>query len=273
LTRRIRILAVVAGVALILFVPDTALAWGPAAHMQVGLDLLRSLNLFPPSISALLGAYPVDFLYGNLAADISMAKNYVPTGRHCHQWHMSNEIHEAAGDDPQLRTVAIGYQCHLAADVSAHNSFVPRMFLMTSSTRSLGHSYWEHRMDVEVGLRFAALARWVVTGFDHERTDDLFREVLEDTLFSFGTNRRLFRGMIRIGDNQNWQAIFDAVVDNSRWELDRETVDAYRRRGFEDAADVLLRGDASPAAEADPIGTAALARARRLRRALARQGA
>ena len=105
-----------------------------------------------------------------------------------------------------------GNQCHLAADVLAHNSFVPRMLLLTSSTKALGHSYWEHRMDADVGAAYSHLARWIVTQFDHSHTDALFRRILSSTLFTFSTNRRIFRGMIRINGNESWQAIFDTVV-------------------------------------------------------------
>ena len=112
---------------LLLCLPDVALAWGPATHVQTGVDVLRSLNLLPIAIAELLARYPIDFLYGNLAADISMAKKYAPVGRHCHHWHVAQEMYDAAGDDERLQAALLGYQCHLAADVLAHNSFVPRM--------------------------------------------------------------------------------------------------------------------------------------------------
>ena len=59
--------------ALLLLAPDTALAWGPATHTQIGLEVLRSLNLFPAPLAAVIAQHPIDFLYGSLAADISMA--------------------------------------------------------------------------------------------------------------------------------------------------------------------------------------------------------
>ncbi len=253
-------------VALLLLTPEPALAWGPATHAQLGLEVLRSLNLFPSSIAALLTSYPVDFLYGNLAADISMAKKYAAAGRHCHHWHVAEEIYEEAGDDPQLRAAMLGYLCHLAADVLAHNCFVPRQLLLTSSSKALGHSYWEHRMDADLGPAPTTLARWVVTEADHARTDDLFRRVLSDTLFSFGTNRRIFRGMIRISGHEGWQAIFDSLVDRSRWDLAPDEVEMYHRYAFEFVAGFLVEGSSSAAVRQDPIGEAALGEAKRIRR-------
>ena len=264
---RLHALAGVAiAVGLLICLPDTALAWGPATHVQAGVDILRSLNLLPGHVAGVLAQYPIDFLYGNLAADISMAKKYAPVGRHCHHWHVAREMYAAAGDDRQLQSALLGYQCHLAADVLAHNSFVPRMLLMTSSTRALGHSYWEHRMDADVGSAYSHLARWIVTHFDHSHTDALFRRILSSTLFTFSTNRRIFRGMIRINGNQSWQAIFDTVVDNSRWDLDPTTVVRYQRHTFELVADFLIRDREARAAAHDPIGEDNLGKAKRMRR-------
>ena len=266
MTRSAVLAGVALGLLLVIAIPDTALAWGPATHTFVGLEVLRSLNLFPSQIAALISAYPVDFLYGSLAADISMAKKYAPLGRHCHHWHVAREIYDEAGDDPQLKSAMTGYLCHLAADVMAHNSFVPRMLLLTSSTRALGHSYWEHRMDADVGPEYTKLARWVVLGFDHSRTDALFRRVLSSTLFSFDTNKRLFRGMIRITDNMSWQAVFDTVIDNSRWDLEPTDVARHLRYSFQAVADFLVHDTESEAAAGDPIGELALAEAKKIRR-------
>lgn len=252
--------------ALLLLVPDAAFAWGPATHTQIGLEILRSLDLFPPYIAAVLARHPIDFLYGKLAADISMAKKYAPVGRHCHHWHVAREIYRAAGDDDRLRSAMTGYLCHLAADVLAHNTFVPRMLTLTSSTRALGHSYWEHRMDMDVGAEYSQLARWIVTRFDHSATDALFHRVLSSTLFTFSTNRRIFRGMIRISGNESWHSIFDTVIDNSRWDLDPTQVVHYQRYGFEMVADFLLRDELSRAAAEDPIGDESLNDAKKIRR-------
>ena len=267
MSRRLQLPAVLFLVAgFLLLSPDAAFAWGPATHVHTGVEILRSLNLLPSWIAGLLAEYPIDFLYGNMAADISMAKKYAPVGRHCHHWHVAHEMYAAAGGDPRLQSAMLGYQCHLAADVLAHNSFVPRMLLLTSSTRGLGHSYWEHRMDADLGPGYSNFARWIVTRFDHGHTDALFERILSSTLFTFSTNRRIFRGMIRIGGNESWQMIFDAVIDNSRWDLDPTAVSRYHRHTFEMVADFLNRREESEAVAHDPIGEESLGEAKKIRR-------
>lgn len=255
----------IAAFGLLLLLPADAWAFGPATHVFLGEQLLGHLSLLAPAVAALLRAHPRSFLYGSLAADISLAKKYVPAGRHCHYWHVGEEIYEAADND-RLRAVALGYLAHLAADTIAHNFFVPRQLLLTSSTKALGHSYWEHRMDAHLGETYTALARSTVMDYDHSEADALFDRVLSGTIFSFETNRRIFRGMIRVQDSDRWKFAFDRVVQYSRWDLDDGDVDLYIAHAFDSIVDYLQRRrDALPAA-LDPTGEANLQMAKRVRR-------
>lgn len=239
--------------------------------MYLGTGLLESLQLLPSAVRTVVAAYPYDFLYGSVAADISLAKKYAPVGRHCHHWHIGEEI-LAAADTEQLRAVGLGYLAHLAADTIAHNVYVPRQLLLTSSTEALGHSYWEHRMDIQLRARYTSLAREVVMSRDHSAADALFDRVLSATLFSFQTNRRIFRGMIRFQDNERWQNIFGTVLQNSRWTLDEETIHDYVARSFDYVVDYLeRRAEAFPAA-LDPVGEHNLSQAKRIRRQVIRSG-
>jgi hypothetical protein len=263
--------ALLLALAWVLLSPDPAWAWGPATHVYVGTAVLNSLFLLPPAIRAILAAYPSDFLYGSVAADISLAKKYVPEGRHCHNWHIGEEILESAETD-RLRAVGLGYLAHLAADTVAHNTFVPRQLLLTSSTRALGHSYWEARMDLQLGEGHGALARAVVMDHDHSAADALFDRVLSATLFSFRTNRRIFRGMIRVQDSDRWQSVFGNMIQRSRWDLADDTVREYVERTFDYVVDYLNRRGGAIAAELDPIGEQNLSISKRIRRMALREG-
>src|SRR5690606_13656235 len=112
--------------------------------------ILSSLGLLAPAAADLLRAYPHDFLYGNIAADTTMAKKFAPADRHSHHWHVGREVHDLAPTDA-LAAFGLGYLAHLAADVVAHNFYIPRQLVVTSSTRSMGHTFWESRVENVLG--------------------------------------------------------------------------------------------------------------------------
>ncbi len=249
----------------LLLIPEPVAAWGPATHVALGEALLGALYLVPPAVRTVLERYPLHFLYGSIAADISVAKKYVPAGRHCHNWSVGEEILSSARGGP-LTAVGYGYLAHLAADTVAHNVFVPRQLLLTSTTQALGHTYWEHRMDMHVGEEFLRKARHLVVDNDHSEADALFDDVLSRTIFSFRTNRRIFRGMIRFQGHDRWQRVFERVLAKSRFDLPDPVVDRYFELAFEFVVGYLCERGASTAASLDPVGDLNLRLAKKVRR-------
>jgi hypothetical protein len=266
-----RAIGLLLGVVLVLAcTPGDLLAWTPGTHIHLGEAVLRSLALLPPATAALLRTFPQDFLYGSIAADTSIAKKYAPVGRHCHSWTVGFEILEQARDEP-LRAFALGYLAHLAADVVAHNFFVPHQLAITSSTAAIGHSYWESRFETHLGDAPARRAREIVL-LDHARADAHLDRILSPTIFSTPTNRRLFRGMVYVTDTESWQRLYRIVTDNSRWTLGAPYVESHLLRSFDYVIDLLARLDAAEPYTFDPSGDEALRLAKRLRRTALKRG-
>jgi hypothetical protein len=257
-----------AGVGLVLLaLPDAAHAWTPGTHIYLGESVLASLGQLPAAVADLLRAYPFDFLYGNIAADSSIAKHYAPLGRHCHYWHVGQEIHDLAATDG-LRAFGLGYMCHLAADTVAHNYFVPRQLMITSSTAAVGHSYWETRIETHLGDAYAKSAKDVIL-LNHNEADAHLDRIIAPTIFSVRTNRRLFRGMVHLTESSSWQRATQVAREYSRWPLGDEDVERHLGLSY-DYMVAFLGGSDSPALQLDPSGERPLKIAKELRRRVLR---
>lgn len=253
--------AAIAAVALALF-PTDALAWAPGTHIYLGESVLANLVQLPGVVAELLRSYPYDFLYGNIAADTSIAKKYAPVGRHCHAWHVGQEIYDRA-EGEGLRAFALGYLSHLAADSIAHNFFVPRQLVVTSATVAIGHSYWESRLEMHLGEHYAKTAMEVIRQ-GHGEADAHLDRILSPTIFSVRTSRRLFRGMVGLTETQSWQRAFRVVAERSRWDLGDEDVERQMAAAFEMVM-ALLNGEDGTARRYDPAGESSLLLAKRMR--------
>jgi hypothetical protein len=263
LTLRRLLLALVGVSLVVLLCPSPAYAWTPGTHIYLGESILANLAYLPAAVGDLLRAFPFDFLYGNIAADSSIAKKYAPVGRHCHAWHVGQEIHDRAKTDA-LRAFGLGYLSHLAADVVAHNYFVPRQLVITSSTTGFGHSYWESRFERPLGETFSRTAKEVIL-LDHTPADAHLDDIIAPTIFSVRTNRRLFRGMVHLTESQGWHRAFDVAEKRSRWDLANGDVERHLALSFDHIID-LLSGPEAAVRQLDPSGEERLRIAKRMRR-------
>lgn len=243
--------------------PDAAYAWTPGTHVVLGERILSSLHLLPTAVADLLRAFPYDYLYGNIAADTTMAKKFAPVDRHCHAWHVGQEVHDLATTDA-LRAFGYGYLSHLAADVVAHNYYVPRQLVLTSSTRTMGHTYWESRAESVLGDAVPKAARELIR-LDHRAADAHLERILSPTIFSVATNRRLFRGLVRVADSRPWQLGMQVASDQSRWDLTEELIGSHLDQATANIRGVL-RDEADDILTLDPNGEGAILRSKAVRR-------
>jgi hypothetical protein len=244
------------------FSPDQAYAWTPGTHIFLGESVLSNVAALPEVIATLLRTYPHDFLYGNIAADTSMAKKYAPVGRHCHAWHVGQEIYDRATSD-RLKAFALGYLSHLAADTVAHNFFVPHQLVMTSRAIALGHSWWESRFETHLGDQYARTAMDLIR-LDHSESNGHLDSIISPTIFSVSTNRRLFRGMVGITETMSWQKTFKKVAEKSKWDISDSVIESHMGTAFHYIMDNLAQTKAT-ARKLDPAGDSSLTLAKKIR--------
>jgi len=249
-----------------LIFPTAGHAWGGGTHLQVGLEVLARLQQLPPQLATLLGSYANDFLYGCLAADIIVGKKYTHYLLNCHRWRVGARLLREAQDDAQ-KACAYGYLCHLAADVVAHNYYVPYKTIRSFTTIALRHTYWELRFESFVEPAIWQRAREVCTaGRPHD--DALLRRVMAPTLFSFGTSKRIFNSILLLSRLERWQVMIKTLSDHSQHRLTPEDRQEYLACVLEVVMDLLTHGEESFCWLCDPTGEAALEVAQEMRRHL-----
>jgi hypothetical protein len=249
-----------------LLVPDQALAWGGGMHLQLGVSVLDNLSTLSPDLAALLAANPRDFLYGCISADITLGKKFTDTMLNCHRWRIGQKVLQAARTDSE-RACSYGYLCHLAADVTAHNYFVPYKIMRSFATVTMKHAYWEMRFETFVAKEIWEAAQDVCRS-DQRANDALMRRVLTNTIFSFGTNKRIFNSIMLLSRLEKWQKVMQSLSDNSRYVLAETDRDEYLRLTEEAVYGFLRSPQDSKLLLADPTGERALAMAEAVRKNL-----
>lgn len=254
---------------LLLALPAPALAWGPATHLFSGYYAAYNLNLLAPAVAALVSEWFASFLYGTMSADIFVGKGSRGGPRHCHNWSVGAAILARADSDEQ-RAFAWGYLSHLAADVTAHNFFVPTQLFATPLPAKLGHLFWETGSELELDQRLWRVARHVVRHHG-PACDRLLRSVWEKGRLTHGARRGLHSTSILIGNLAAWQKFAAGLARMNPWLPDPKYLPLLQNVTLGVVLDYLRDPDRSRAVRYDPVGSESLTAAKPHRRAGTRE--
>lgn len=254
-----------AALAGILMTPDQAFAWGAGLHITHGIYILEHLNLIAPNVAVLLKAFPYDYLYGCISADIFIGKGIKKRFDHCHNWLVGQKMLSMADSDSTSAFV-YGYLSHLAADIISHNFYVPNQLYTTSSTKRFGHIYWEFRSDEFVNKKIWKTAKMVIER--HNLHNDVFlQEAVKKKLVPFKMKKRLFSHSIKLNDLAIWQKAIVLVSKKSRWDVDRNYIEELNRHSLNLIINYLGKGEKPICLKYDPVGSDMLNSAKKKRRA------
>jgi hypothetical protein len=176
-----------------------------------------------------------DFLYGNIVADIIFAKGLLPPEKNSHNWSVGFDLLNKAEDDSQ-KAFVYGYLCHLASDTVAHEDLASKI--------GLSHTVLELKADRLISSRY-----WIeaitINRTIQKRNDSFLKEYLEMALFSFKTNKRLFKGLIYLSIfNRNISLASSSVWKGEIKRLHEESLDRM--------VDILLKGENSKVTKKKP---------------------
>ncbi|HET6365206.1 MAG TPA: zinc dependent phospholipase C family protein [Nitrospirota bacterium] len=217
-----------------MLVPSFAFAWGPMTHMYLGNELLSCAPLLPAGILALLKKHKQDFLYGNLMADIILGKKYLPDDKSSHSWDVGLKLLDQANTWPE-RAFAYGYLGHLAADTVAHET-------LTDEKGNMGHTWIEMKADSLIDkiywLQCVTISKTV-----RKRSDLLLENSLDSYIFSFKTNKRIYKSMV-----------FLSLLNKKRRRgVDRELIHDLHEESIARMLDLLKNGTDSPVLQRNPL--------------------
>jgi Zinc dependent phospholipase C len=260
-------LVALASILMLVLVPNDAHAWGPVTHLIHGATVLAGLNTLPIALQEILRAFPDAYLYGCVGADIIQAKKFTRDLRyHCHSWNVGWQVLEGARSDSE-RAFAYGYLTHLAADTYSHNYFVPLQLIVSFRARALKHVYWEARFDAMQDESDWKRLREVVSKL-YPDCDELMERIVERTLFSFRTNKRIFNSVMALHRVEQWRRMMLRLGTRSRYVLGAEEVARYDRLCSDAALDMLTNGAKARCTRLDPTGREHLERAEHIRKRL-----
>lgn len=257
------IVSVLITAVLLAMIPHSAWAWGPATHLEYASNALLEIAAFAPAVKALLSRYSDHFLYGSVAADITLGKGIRGYLYNCHNWQVAFDIfHKQAKKDHQ-KAFMLGYLGHLAVDTVSHNLFVPYKMVRSWNTKLLKHVYWEMRMDLSVPEKYWELMEKFTTS-SFEDDDALLEGSLKRMFFSFKTSKKIFNSLLVLQRMRHYKTMAVTVADKSEYKLDPHDIADYKKLAQASIIDFLKNFENSFCLKADPTGRARMADARLL---------
>lgn len=257
-----RVLLLAAG--MILALPAAACAWGPVTHIFAGLFILRHPGLISAAVAGLVGEYTLDFLYGSIAADILVGKGSRPRPDHCHNWSVGRELFRRTETLPQ-RAFAYGYLAHLAADVIAHNFYIPSQLFTTATRGQWGHAFWEANCEQRLDPRLWKVAREVVRQRDR-RHDGLLAAVWGRRPLLLRARQQVLNTTILVSNLRSWQRLLAGVTATTPWPLDDKYLLLLQNTTLGAVVDCLRDPERSAVLKHDPVGSRPLLGSRKMKR-------
>jgi len=225
-----------------ILIPSLAFAWGPLTHVYLGSEMYYFGSVLPVWVFNLLKKYRGDYLYGNLMADIILAKNLLPLEKNSHSWEVGFSLLESSRKSSE-KAFSLGYISHLAADTVAHGIYTRR--------KNIEHTVIELRADSLIDRKYWVQARGIDRVIQY-RNDRFLEKSLDRVFFSFKTNKRIFRGMLFLS-GLNKQKFGEFIDRNLLIPFKKEDIMKLHEESLDRIVDVLRNGDRSAVLKKNPI--------------------
>ena len=225
-----------------ILVPSLSFAWGPLTHTYLGSEIYYFGSFIPVWVFNLLKKYRGDYLYGNLMADIILAKNLLPVEKNSHSWEVGFGLLASAKKSSE-RAFSLGYISHLAADTVAHSIYTRR--------KNIEHTFIELRADSLIDRKYWIQARGIDRVIQY-RNDKFLEKSLDRAIFSFKTNKRIFKGILFLS-GLNKERFGNFIDRNLFIPVTKDDIKQLHEESLQSIIDVLRNGDHSAVLKKNPI--------------------
>jgi hypothetical protein len=230
---------------IVFFMPSIADAWGPLTHISLGCQLIDlGPAIIPAGIYGILKKYKNDYLYGNLSADIILGRRFQGYESNSHSWKVAWDLMDATESDRQ-KAFSYGYLMHLCADTVVHN--------IKPNGVPFHHSLLEMRSDSILDKKYRRKLK-TLDKYMQKKHDLFLERRLESLIFSFKTNKRLFKGILLLSRLPNYKPVSNFIDNRFPYDIPIEKIYKYRAESLENMIEVLNDGKASKVLETHPLG-------------------
>lgn len=249
-------------VAVMLLQPDHAHAWGPGVHVAAANWVLANLALLPLAVARCIGTYKEAFTYGSLSADIFIGKGCSVKPGHSHNWETGLALLDSVRGSRQ-KAYALGYLAHLAADIVAHNNYVPALMSATPGAGKLSHVYIEAQADRLVRWDTRDAVRLFESRLSRE-SDSSLRRATSAGRMPFLFKKQVFKSSMALVGGNSWRNSLSVCGLMTPGTRDTAFFTAMFDASLRSVVDVLCDPFDSAMTALDPIGESPLCDAKAL---------
>jgi hypothetical protein len=232
---------------------DGAWAWGPAVHTVISCNILESCSQILPAIASVIRSFPNEYIYGAISADFFLWKGQKRKKGHSHNWETGFKFLKGVGSDKEA-AYAYGFLSHLAADVIAHNYFVPDLIYRRLRSKRIGHFYTEAVADRFVNPLYLKIAREILS-MDHNDYDKVLRSSAVRNRYGFRTRKHIFTQSVRISDYFYCLPVLYGKGKGQPPNMEDERLAFMIDLSFRLVKNLLSYPDSSACLSYDPIGS------------------
>lgn len=245
------LLSVLLGVLILFGLADPALAWGPGVHLNLCNQVLSRLDLVTLSVARVLERYPLAYVYGCLSADFLVGKGKKLSANHCHSWQSGFRLLQRI-QDPELQAYAYGYLSHLAADVVAHNYYVPNMLQLGKGRGRLSHVYIELQADSKTKHCTQELKQIMDNSW--KAADLYLQNVLRKSRLSFSLKKKIYKKSLAVSRNNTCFSSLQLLDRHFPERSCEEYLEDMLQLSRQAVLDCMNQQESSQVCDHDPMG-------------------